>query len=66
MRRHIKRRVISMEPSAGRTIRGNPQYWMVTYACGHEEMRGHYGYFWALYYLLHRGVEIQMCCGKCD
>lgn len=66
MRRHIKRRVIYMEPSPLLTNRGNPQSWHIKYDCGHEDLfRCHYGHFYALQGVFKKGYEVKMCCSKC-
>lgn len=66
MRRHIKRRVVSMTPSPLLTNRGNPKHWHIVYECGHEEMfRSHHGHFPALAGLLSKGCEVTLCCWKC-
>ncbi len=66
-RRHIKRRVISMTPSASLTNRGNPKHWRIAYECGHvDEYRPHYGHYPALAGVLSRGYPVEMCCGQCE
>ncbi len=66
MRRHIKRRVVFMEPNIRRTNRGNPVDWHIVYDCGHEDLhRAHYGHFYALKGILDRGYEVDMCCSEC-
>ena len=67
MRRHIRRGVVSMAPSARKTTRGNPFSWHIIYDCGHEDLhRSHYGHFYALAGVLSRGYPITMCCSQCE
>ncbi|KKN72363.1 hypothetical protein LCGC14_0411900 [marine sediment metagenome] len=67
MRRYVKREVLSMEPSARLTNRGNPVSWHIKYDCGHEDLfRAHHGHFYALQGILSHGYKITMCCGECS